>query len=171
MLSPMNSEPVTLLQKVSRVAFVICLLLMAVQFGMTVKALLEHGWTFPWWTWNQAPTQEMQVKGLLFERFQYWHGVFRQLLYYGLFAALFQVFGKGRVFTRQSVFLVQCLALVLFVNSLLNVAGPSLCGLPFNNLTALLYEIDYLLLSSVVLIAAWVLKEGCRMQEDQALTV
>ncbi|HYG35093.1 MAG TPA: hypothetical protein VEC99_09930 [Clostridia bacterium] len=169
----MNAKPnsFTLLQKVCRVACVVCLLLLAVYCGNTFKALLEHGWTLPWWNWHEAPTQELQSKFLVFERFTYWQGAVRQCLCYGLFAALFWVFGKGRVFARESVLLVLCLALVFFMNSLLNVAGPTVFRLPTNLSTQFLREIDGLLVSSVALIAAWVMREGTRIQEEQALTI
>ena len=166
----MNSISLPPLQKVSRVACVFCLLLLAVYCGHTIKALIEHGWTMPWWG-QEAPTQEIQAKLVLLERFRFWYGAIGQCICYGLFAALFSDFGKGRVFTRQTVRLMQYLAIVFFVSSLLRIAEPALFGLSTDVARLLLMGIDHLLVPSVTLIAAWVMREGSKIQEDQALTI
>lgn len=167
----MNSKPLTQLQKVSRVAWIICLLLFAVYCGSTIKALFEYGWTFPLWSSNPAPTQEMQAKVVAWERFSYWQSAVRQLLCYGLFAALFRTFEKGRIFTRKSVLIIQYLAFVCFASSLLNAVGPILFRLPADLTNQATQAMVNLLVPSVALMAAWVMKEGCRIQDEQALTI
>jgi hypothetical protein len=167
----MNAKPVTQLQKVSRAAWITCVLLIAVYLGTTIKTVVEYGWTLPWWTSNSAPTPDMQGNVVAWYRFSFWHSTVRQLLCYALFAGLFRAFEKGRIFTRQSVLLIQYLAFVYFASSLLNAVGPALFGLPANLTTQFAQAVENLLLPSVGLIAAWVMKEGSRIQDEQALTI
>jgi hypothetical protein len=113
----------------------------------------------------------MQGKVFAWERFSFWHITVRQLLCYTLFAALFRTFEKGAVFTRHSVLLIQYLAFVYFASSVLNAVGPVLLGLPTALTTQFTQAIGNLLVPSVSLIAAWVMKEGSRIQDEQALTI
>jgi len=134
--------------------------------------MIEHGGTLPVWTMNPAPTEELQGRVLRWEKFEYWYTVVVQLLCYGLFAGLFRAFEQGHYFTQQSVRLIQYLALVYFVSGLLHAGAPPLFGLPSINVaTVLAMQVERLLISGAALIAAWVMQEGCRMQEEQALTV
>jgi hypothetical protein len=93
------------------------------------------------------------------------------VLCYTLFAGLFRAFEKGPIFTRRTVRLIQYLALLYFVSGLTDAFGPALFSLPIAVPTQLLKEIENLVVPSVALIAAWVMKEGSRIQEEQTLTI
>lgn len=125
----------------------------------------------PWWTWSSASTQELQANMLGWERFSYWRSILVQVLCYTLFAGLFRAFEKGPIFTRRTVRLIQYLALLYFVSGLTDAFGPALFSLPIAVPTQLLKEIENLVVPSVALIAAWVMKEGSRIQEEQTLTI
>ena len=157
----------------SRIAWIVCLLLMAVGVGNALLDLLNHGWHIPGWPQDPALSTDLQEKVLRFERFNYFLGLAGMLAFYGLFAALFRAFERGRIFSSEAVRILRYLGCSYFAYYFLCLVAPVLCGLPMPSAQLRYYwaQVGPLLAGLGIVLASWILEEGKRIQDDQALTI
>lgn len=161
------------MRTVSRIAWIVCLLLLTVRLGNTLLDLEAYGWTMPWWYDAPAPSADLQGKILRFQRFTYLLDLAGMFATYGLFAALFRAFEKGRIFSAEAVRIIRYLGCWSVAYYLLCLLAPALFGLPLpaSQPKYFLAQIQSVLVGVSIVVASWILEEGKRVQDDQALTI
>ncbi len=161
------------IRQVSRIAWIVCLILMTVRLGNTLRDILAHDWSSPWWYPSTSVPAEMQANVGRFERLSYFLDLAKMLITYGLFAALFHGFEKGQIFSSGTVRIIRYLGCWYVAYYVLRVLTPSLCGLPspLEHPIGLLVQIESLLIGAGIVLASWVIDEGRQVQEEQSLTI